>query len=320
MTGARRPPAARPAVAVLGATGCVGRTVTAAFAAAGRPVVELARRPPPDAAGRRFHALDLAAVDATELAALLTAAGVGTVVNAAGGWVTGPAENERAHVHLVENVLAACARLPNPVRLVQVGTVHEYGPLPVGTAADETLVPRPVSVYARTKLAGAEAVLRATRAGHVDGVVLRVVNLSGPDVSAAGFLGAAVRLLRAATPDRPAELTVADARRDFLDVRDLAAAVLAAAEAPVTGEVLNIGRGEAVPLSHLLDLLIAAAAPPPGAVRLRTAPVDSRGGDWTLADIGRAARLLGWRPEVDLPASIKDMWDASRADHPVEHA
>ncbi|MFI1712111.1 NAD-dependent epimerase/dehydratase family protein [Streptomyces litmocidini] len=307
-----------PAVAVFGATGCVGRAVAAAFARVGRPVVAVARRRPSGRAGSRFLALDAAAADPAVLAGLLADAGVDTVVNAAGGWVTGETANERAHVLLVDNLLAALARAPRPLRLVQIGSVHEYGPLPVGTAADETRVPRPVSAYARTKLAGGESVLRATRDGLVDGVVLRAVNLCGPGTTDVGFLGAAVRRLRAATPDRPAELTVADARRDFLDVRDLAAAVLAAATAPVAGQVVNVGRGEAVPVAHLLDLLIAAAGPPPGAVRLRTAPVDSRGGDWTLADIGRAARLLGWRPTTDLPESIKDMWDASGADHAVE--
>ncbi|KQX56386.1 MULTISPECIES: NAD(P)-dependent oxidoreductase [unclassified Streptomyces] len=306
----------RPAVAVFGATGCVGRAVTAAFAAAGSPVLRVARRRPPDTTGR-FLALDAAATDPAELAGLLAAARVDTVVNATGGWVTGEAENDRVHARLVENLLAALARLPDRIRLVQIGSVHEYGPLPVGTAAEETRAPRPVTAYGRSKLAGAEAVLDATRAGLVDGVVLRVVNLCGPGAEV-GFLGAALRRLLAATPERPAELTVADARRDFLDVRDLAAAVLAAATAPVVGQVINVGRGEAVPVARLLDLLVAAAGPPPGAVRLRTAPVESRGGDWTRVDIGRAARSLGWRPALDLPESIKDMWDASRADHPVE--
>ncbi|MEU6605312.1 NAD(P)-dependent oxidoreductase [Streptomyces shenzhenensis] len=309
-----------PAVAVFGATGCVGRAVTAAFVRAGRPVLEVARHRPPYANGNRFLALDAAAADPGELAGLLAAARVDTVVNATGGWVTGEEENERVHVHLVENLLAALARAPARTRLVQIGSVHEYGPLPAGTAAEETRPARPVSAYGRSKLAGAEAVLRATRAGLVDGVVLRVVNLCGPEAAEVGFLGAAVRRLRTATPEHPAELTVTDAHRDFLDVRDLAAAVLAAATAPVAGQVINVGRGRAVPVAHLLDLLVAAAGPPPGAVRLRAAPIDSRGGDWTRVDIGRAARSLGWRPAVELPESIKDMWDASRADHPVEQS
>ncbi|MFD3567097.1 NAD-dependent epimerase/dehydratase family protein [Streptomyces sp. NPDC058667] len=291
--------------------------MTAAFTAAGTPVLEAARHRPPYASDHRFLALDAAAADPGELAGLLAAARVDTVVNATGGWVTGETENERVHVRLVENLLAALARLPGRIRLVQIGSVHEYGPLPAGTAAEETRPPRPVSAYGRSKLAGAEAVLRATRTGLVDGVVLRVVNLCGPGAEV-GFLGAALRRLHAATLERPAKLTVADARRDFLDVRDLASAVLSAATAPVAGQVINVGRGEAVPVAHLLDLLVAAAGRPPGAVRLRTAPVDSRGGDWTRVDIGRAARSLGWRPAVDLPESIKDMWDASRADHPVE--
>ncbi|MCW8217173.1 NAD-dependent epimerase/dehydratase family protein [Streptomyces griseolus] len=309
-----------PAVAVFGATGCVGRAVTAALVRARRPVVGVARHGPSHPGGDRFLALDAAAVDPGELSGLLRAAGVDTVVNATGGWVTGEAENKRVHLHLVENLLAALARTPGRTRLVQIGSVHEYGPLPAGTAASETYGPRPETAYARSKLAGADAVLRATREGLVDGVVLRAVNLCGPEAADVGFLGAVVRQLRDATPERPAELTVAQAHRDYLDVRDLAEAVLAATTAPVTGQVINVGRGEAVPVAHLVDLLVAAAGRPPGAVRLRAAPVDSRGGDWTRVDVGRAIRSLGWRPTVELPESIKDMWDASREDHSVEQS
>lgn len=305
--------AASPAVvAVLGGTGCVGGAVATAFARAGHPVLRVARWRPLGLHDGGFLELDVSAAEPAELAGLLAYAGVGIVVNAAGSWRATGEANERAHVRLVENLLNGLARLPRPLRLVQIGSIHEYGPIRAGASIDESVEPRPVSSYARAKLAGAEAVLRVTSEGGVDGVVLRAANICGPGVADASFLGSVVRRLRAATPSRPAELRVNRAQRDFLDVRDLAAAVVRAAAAPVAGRVVNIGRGEAVPVRHLLTLLIAASGLPDEAVRVREGQVESKGGDWTLVDASLAARLLGWAPRIGLADSIKHMWDASR--------
>ncbi|MEE3921323.1 NAD-dependent epimerase/dehydratase family protein [Micromonospora sp. BRA006-A] len=49
-------------VAVMGASGCVGRQVCAAFAHAGHPVVAVSRRPASHLAAYRFRSLDLASV------------------------------------------------------------------------------------------------------------------------------------------------------------------------------------------------------------------------------------------------------------------
>ncbi|HEV2372323.1 MAG TPA: NAD(P)-dependent oxidoreductase [Streptosporangiaceae bacterium] len=303
--------AALPAVAVLGGTGCVGGAVTTAFASAGHPVLGVARTRQPGPFDGRFLELDVAAAEPVELARLLASANVRIVVNATGGWLTTDEANEQTHTRLVERLINGLALLPRPPRMIQIGSIHEYGPVPVGTTIDESVTPRPVTSYARSKLAGAEAILVATREGRVDGVVLRAANICGPGVAAASFLGSVVRRLRAATSAAPAELSVGQARRDFLDVRDLAAAVVSAAAAPVTGRVINIGSGEAVLMRDLLAFLIAVSGLPAEVVRVREAPVESKGGDWTLVDTGLAAKVLGWRPRIGMPDSMKDMWDAS---------
>ncbi|RAY12717.1 NAD(P)-dependent oxidoreductase [Actinomadura craniellae] len=298
-------------VAVLGATGCVGGGAAAAFARAGHRVVAVARGRAPVARADTFVPLDVAAAAPGDLAGLLESEGVDAVVNATGGWLSGDAENEHAHVRLVENLIEGLALLPRPVRLVQLGSIHEYGPVPEGRPIDESVEPRPETAYARTKLAGAEAVLRATRAGRIDGVVLRAVNICGPAVTPASFLGAVVRRLRAAPPGEPVELEVVRARRDFLDVRDLAAAAVKAATLPVTGQVINVGRGEAPTMREIIALLFTAAGFPADGVRERAGRVESRGGDWVLADITLAGKVLGWEPRIGLPDSLKDMWEAS---------
>jgi NDP-hexose 4-ketoreductase len=302
-------PAARRVVAVLGATGCVGAALCEAFTAAGHRVVAVARRRPTRYAGT-FASLDVAAVPPEDLGDLFRRHHVGVVVNATGGWLDTPDANERYHVHLVRNLLAAMTGLPGRPRLVQIGSIHEYGPVPAGTTIGEDHPARPGTVYARTKLAGARAVVDAADTGAVNGVVLRSVNVFGPGVTPVSFLGTVVDRLRQRRPGQPLELTVQDVHRDYVDVRDLAAAVVRAADAGAAGQILNIGRGEALSLRQTVDRLVRLAGFPPEAVG-GAGPVQSRGGDWTQADITAARRILGWSPAITPERSIRDMWEAS---------
>lgn len=166
-------------VAVLGATGCVGRHLCAAFAARGTDVA-IARRDAPHLRPHPFLSLDLARCTGAGLAAILADEGVDTVVNATLGWGSTPEEMAHSNVRPVERLLAALPRLPDPVRLVHLGTIHEYGPVPAGTSLDEDVVPRPASLYAQAKLTASRLVLDAVRRGEVQGSVLRLTNTVGP--------------------------------------------------------------------------------------------------------------------------------------------
>ncbi|RAY12711.1 NAD(P)-dependent oxidoreductase [Actinomadura craniellae] len=299
-------------VAVVGATGCVGRQICPAFARRGHEVLAIARHPARHIASYRFLPLDIAALEPEETARTLQAERVDVVVNAAGRW--GPTEAEMVHSHggLVERLVAAMDLLPGRPRVVHLGSVHEYGPVPAGTLIDESIAPNPSNAYARTKLAGSTAVLDATRAGRMDGVVLRAVNIYGPHPPQETFLAALLRKLHGATSGGVIEVSIAPARRDFVDVRDVAEAVVKAAAAPVVGRVVNIGRGEAMEMHELVTLLFSAAGLPLDMLKVRDEQVPNRGGggDWTRADIRLAAELLGWRPEISPWESVRAMWDA----------
>jgi len=295
---------AAPRVAVIGATGCVGRHTCTAFADAGYEVVAVARRYTPDMADIRFHAMDVATLSATAIADFLSGERIEVVVNAAGTWSQNEADMHRAHVTLVEHLTAGVAAAPNRPRLIHMGTIHEYGPVPHGTAIDESVSPNPRTAYARTKLAGSSLVLHATAAGDIDGVVLRVVNVFGPDPTPASFLGSLSRKLR---HTQPVELTITDAQRDYVDVRDAAQAAVLAATAPVIGHAINIGRGEALDLRTLVHAMAAAAGLPAEAIHERPGAVESKGGTWTQADTTRANKLLGWTAQHTLTDSIQAM-------------
>ncbi|HEX8629565.1 MAG TPA: NAD(P)-dependent oxidoreductase [Catenuloplanes sp.] len=298
-------------VAVLGATGGVGRYVCRAFAGAGYDVLAVARTHAPQVADHRFLALDPAALAPDELAAVIAAADLDVVVNATGGWGITDSEMAYTHVRLVGRLVDAVAAVPRRPRLIQVGSIHEYGPVPTGTSIREDVTPRPATAYAATKLAGADHVLRASRAGAIDGVVLRAVNVCGPHSTSASFLGSVAERLRHLPPGQRFPVTIADARRDFIDVRDLADAVVRVAQVRSCPPLVNIGRGAAVRMRALVTMLAAAAGLPAGALDAEVRAIESKGGGWTRADISLARTALQWRPQIGLAASMRAMLAAS---------
>ncbi|MGA4685979.1 NAD-dependent epimerase/dehydratase family protein [Micromonospora sp. AB353] len=290
-------------IAVIGATGSVGRQICARFAEDGQEVLAVARGHAARVGPYPFVARDVAADDAAELARFLRSHDVRVVVNAAGRWGPTRAEMLRSHLGVAQRLAEARSLMDDPPRLIHLGTVHEYGPAPAGVDLDERQPVDPGTPYAMVKVACSMAVLAA------GGVVLRCANMFGPHPPEETFFAAVLRRLRAASRDRSVvELTVADARRDFVDVRDVAGAVLAAASAPVEGQVLNIGSGHAHPLRELVDGLIAEAGVPASRVRITEQDVPSHGGGWIRVDSRAAQRLTGWRPRYTARESLRAMW------------
>lgn len=298
-------------VAVLGATGCMGRHICAAFAAEGSEVLAIARRPAPRIAAHRFQSLDVAGSTSEEFARVLAGENIDAVVNATLGWGD---ELHRTNVQLVERLLGALSLLPRPPRLVHLGTVHEYGPVPFGTSIHEGITPAPANPYGTTKLTASQMVLDAVRNGTLDGVVLRVANTLGPHPALESFFGSLAVRLRGVDVAAGIELTIADARRDYVDVRDAADAVVRAARITRADPLVNIGCGQAMGVRKLVDELVTAAGLPPETIRERRGEVHSRGADWVRVDISRAARLLGWHPRFSIGESMRAMWDTVYAD------
>src|SRR4029450_7179191 len=126
----------------------------------------------------------------------------------------------------------AIGNMGEPARLIQLGSVHEYGVQPDGVAFAETPAPNPHPPYGVTKPRGTEAVLAAP----VESVVLRVTNVLGAGAPAVSLPGrVAAELARAALAGDKAELKLSPLRahRDFVDARDVADAVLRAVGADV---------------------------------------------------------------------------------------
>jgi nucleoside-diphosphate-sugar epimerase len=307
-------------VVVLGGTGFLGRHLGEAFAALGARVHTVSRTGGHDPA--RDHTsvrLDLLAAAPEEIAGLLDSIGADVVVNAAGrAWRADEEQMAAGNAELVERLVVALAELSGPpVRLIQLGSVHEYGAGALDAATGEDHTPAPVTAYGRTKLMGTRTVLRATSERSVDGVVLRLANVIGAGVPEGSLFGrVAAHLGEAARADargeKAAELRLPPLRaaRDLVDVGDAVAATLAAATAPgaaVTGRAINVGRGEAVPMRGLIHRMVSLSGLEVPVVEDPEGSLSRTDVAWQRLDIARAERLLGWRPRRYLDDSLRDL-------------
>jgi len=177
-----------------------------------------------------------------------------------------------------------------------------------GRPLDEEAAMRPANPYAAAKaavdLALGEMALRGLRV-----LRLRPLNHIGPGQSTRFAVAAfAAQIARIEAGLQPAVIRTGplDRARDFLDVRDVAAAYVAAlarADALPPGQALNLASGQLRRLDAVLDDLLrlsgVAARVEAGVAAPR--PVDLMA---TACDASRATALLDWRPAIAWEATL----------------
>jgi nucleoside-diphosphate-sugar epimerase len=219
-------------VLVTGASGFLGRWVAEALLNRGAEVGLLVRDP------RRIP-LELGACAAQVLTADLGRAGEldraltqwqpAVLFQLAGYGVAkderDPALMLRLNSDLLVEAVEAMRRLsPSPwngLRLVQAGSALEYGALP--HALDESVTPKPATVYGQTKLAGTQVVQDAVRELRFPALVARMFTVFGPGERPGRLFPT---LLAAASHQGPVQLSSGEQRRDFALVWDVAQSML----------------------------------------------------------------------------------------------
>ena len=310
-------------VLLTGITGFVGSHLAERLVADGHEVHGIAFEPPPHAnltaiaRDVRIHHADLADPDA--LAGAVRDARPDAVVHLAGQAIPSLAQRDAAatiQVNVVgtANVLAAVDPFPG-THLVYASSADVYG-VPERVPVSEDAPLRPTNVYAASK-AAAEALVREF-GDHPDRptVIFRPANTNGPrqhpGLAASAF---AKQIAEAEAGLGPAVIKHGrlDAKRDFIDVRDVAAAYVAAiALTPERTETYNVGTGEAVSIERVLRTLVDLARIP---VRAEVDPERVRGGDATVLalDASRFRERTGWAPSIPLERSLADLLDHWRS-------
>jgi len=207
----------------------------------------------------------------------------------------------RRNVLATQRVLEACTVAG--VRLVYASSSSIYGDAEAYPTSEDT-VPRPISPYGITKLAG-EHLARAYRG---DWVCLRYFTVYGPRQRPDMFLR---RVCEALLAHEPLELYGSGRQsRSFTYVDDAVAATIAAMEHAPTGGVFNVGGGDEASMLETIERLEAISGE-----TLDVRHVASARGDVsrTKADVTRIRDVLGWQPETSLADGLREMWSWASA-------
>jgi nucleoside-diphosphate-sugar epimerase len=300
-------------VAVIGATGFIGRWVAEALSRCGAHVALLARDI--GRAEKLRSQLSIAglavACDVTDIDSVANAVGVirPSIVFNLAGYGVAAGEREEAEYFRVnaDFVRELCAVLEHMVdaswsgrTLVHAGSQLEYGP--IGGNLREDSIASPVTVYGRSKLEGTRAVAEAGERG-LGCVTARVFNVYGPGEHEGRLLAS---LLSAAVTGEPVALSHGTQRLDFAYVEDVAEGLLRlGGTLGRRGEVVNLATGK---LTSVREFALAAAKvlelPEE---RLQFGAIDARAEDiqydpvWT----GRLRELTGWTPSSNVESGVR---------------
>jgi len=211
------------------------------------------------------------------------------------------------------NLLLA-ARDAGAKRLVFASSSSVYGDTPT-LPKEESMLPRPKSPYAASKLTGEHYCRIFTEVYGLETVCLRYFNVFGPRQDPSSQYAAVIPLfITAMLQGRPPTIYGDGLQsRDFTYVADVVQANLSAAIAPgIAGQVFNIACGRSHTLLDLIsllnDILNTTIAP------VHAAP---RAGDvrHSLADITAAREAFGYRPLVSFEEGLRRtvVWYKNRA-------
>ena len=215
-----------------------------------------------------------------------------------------PVATHQANATGTLNVLLA-ARDAGVRRVVYAASSSAYG----NTAElpkHEGMVPRPLSPYAVTKLAG-EEYCRAVHASFgVQTVALRYFNIFGPRQDPASQYAAVVPkfIVSAMANESPVIYGDGEQTRDFTYVANAVQANMVACSAPAEacGEVFNVGCGARISVNELWRQITGILES-----KARAQYEPARVGDVrdSLASLDRSRRVLGYEPVVSLEEGLR---------------
>lgn len=227
-----------------------------------------------------------------------------------------PGETYAVNVIGTANVLAALRafrdRAKRDVRLVFVSSAEVYGAQPPeAMPLDEARAPSPSNPYAASKAAAEALVLGEVRSFGVNAIITRAFNHIGPGQNERFMVPAFAAQLAAVARGAEPVLHVGnlEARRDFLDVRDVVEAYAALGRSGESGQIFNVCSASAVSVREVLGELIRIAHVP---VEVREDPSRMRPADVPVlcGNNDKLRNATGWSPRIALRQTLQDVYNS----------
>ncbi len=288
-------------VLLTGSSGFIGRCTPALLAPLGYEIHAVGRHGRPGTSpGLSYHVADL--LDGRETEAVLSRVQPTHLLHFA--WYTVPGrywtapDNLRwteASLRLLRAFEAHGGR-----RVVMAGTCAEYD-WRYGYCSERLTPVIPSSLYGTCKHALQQVVSAHCAEVGLSSAWGRIFFVYGPYEHPSRLVPSVIRALRQGVPAR---CTAGTQLRDFLHVRDVAAAFVALLDSTIEGPV-NIGSGQPVEIRRLI-YAIADTLGRRDLVELGALALPASDPLAVIADVARLHDDLGWSPEYDLDSGITD--------------
>jgi len=297
---------------VTGAAGFIGRSIAAALLARGETVRGIDNF----VTGKRANLLGLEEMEFLEgdladpAACAKACGGVEIVFHEAAlasvpRSVADPVATNVACVDATLNLLVS-AREAGVRRVVYAGSSSAYGDTPT-LPKREDMLPNPISPYAVAKLAGEHYMRVFARVYGLETVVLRYFNVFGPYQDPTSHYSGVLAIFcrRMLAGEQPTIYGDGGQNRDFTYIDNVVHANLLAAGAAaekVSGQMMNVATGVAITLNETFAILRELTG-------YSGEPAYAEGRAWdirdSLANIGLASDLLGYKPLVDFREGLQ---------------
>jgi len=229
-----------------------------------------------------------------------------------------PELTARVNVVGTVNLLEAASASGRPRTLV-ISSSEVYGPV----AEDECPVSEehpvnPQSLYATSKLCAEMFARHYVQARKLPVVILRPFNHTGPRQSplfVCSSFARQIAMIEAGRSEPVLKVGNLEARRDFLDVRDVVRAYRLALQSGDEGATYNICSGTAVSVRHILDVLLSLSD---ARIEVRVSEELLRPLDLPvlLGSHERFTKATGWEPAIRLETTLSDLLEYWRRQFP----
>lgn len=216
-----------------------------------------------------------------------------------------PALYTRENIDGTVAVMDALRARPDPAgrlpRLVFASSSSVYGTNSKVPFEEDDPIAHPVSPYAATKRAGELLAYTYHHLYGLDVACLRFFTVYGPRQRPEMAIHKFARLLL----DGKAVPRFGDGstRRDYTFIADIVQGVLASMDRCAGFAIYNLGNSRTVTLNELIDKLAAALGVP---ARVEALPEQPGDVPITYADVSRAVRELGYRPDYPLERGLAE--------------
>ena len=186
------------------------------------------------------------------------------------------------------------------VRMVVAGSSAEYAPAPHPLSEDDLVAP--TTVYGSAKALANELLGSRCRPTVMTVAWARLFNVVGPGEDARRVVPSVARAL---LEGREILLSEGTQVRDYVDVRDVATALVALAGVP-DGGAFNVSTGREVRLREMLEAL-ADVTGDRSLLRFGQRPFASNENRYLVGKNDRMRAVAGWKPARDMDEMARDI-------------